>query len=450
MRGVNKGMMRREMRGTKIVKKAGILAMTALLAMSTLTMGGCAQSGADTSADGRTELVFWYSGGKTAVGVWDKLIAEFNASQELYTVTGVTQADYDETYQKVQAGIASKTAADVVLLDADKARNLAEKKLLEDISVYVKEDSSFEKEDYIEVFYEQGVLENGMLFALPAYGTTQVMYYNRAVFEKAGILPETIKTWQDVAAIDTALKNSGQDGVYAWAPMWNADNLIDAAFSNGASFLSEDGKTVMINSPEWVEVWEAFRVWLHDEQIMKIHYGGQGWEYWYKTMDDAVNGVAAGYTGSSGDQADLDFAVVGAMEQPGFGNHPSAPVARALQFVIPANENEAETAGAYAFIRYLSSSEKQAEWSMGTGYVPVIKSTIEDPAYKAYTEENPQALVPFNQAMHGSVLPVDPTGGKIYDALDIAADKVEIENISAKEALDEAQEAAQKALTALQ
>ncbi|MBP3544554.1 MAG: extracellular solute-binding protein, partial [Lachnospiraceae bacterium] len=122
--------------------------MTALLAMSTLTMGGCAQSGADTSADGRTELVFWYSGGKTAVGVWDKLIAEFNASQELYTVTGVTQADYDETYQKVQAGIASKTAADVVLLDADKARNLAEKKLLEDISVYVKEDSSFEKEDY--------------------------------------------------------------------------------------------------------------------------------------------------------------------------------------------------------------------------------------------------------------------------------------------------------------
>ena len=39
-----------------------------------------------------------------------------------------------------------------------------------------------------------------------------------------------------------------------------------------------------------------------------------------------------------------------------------------------------------------------------------------------------------------------PTGGKVMDALRIAADKVEIEGISAKEALDEAQKTAQKAL----
>lgn len=48
--------------------------------------------------------------------------------------------------------------------------------------------------------------------------------------------------------------------------------------------------------------------------------------------------------------------------------------------------------------------------------------------------------------MHGSILPEDPTGGKIFDALTIAADKVEIEGISAKEALDEAAATAQKAL----
>ena len=43
-------------------------------------------------------------------------------------------------------------------------------------------------------------------------------------------------------------------------------------------------------------------------------------------------------------------------------------------------------------------------------------------------------------------MPEDPTGGKVMDALSIAADKVEIEGISAKEALDEAQKTAQKAL----
>lgn len=52
--------------------------------------------------------------------------------------------------------------------------------------------------------------------------------------------------------------------------------------------------------------------------------------------------------------------------------------------------------------------------------------------------------------MHGSILPEDPTGGKIWDALKIAADEVEIEGKSAKEALDKAQKTAQEALDAVQ
>ena len=61
-------------------------------------------------------------------------------------------------------------------------------------------------------------------------------------------------------------------------------NLIDAALSNGDSLLSEDGKKVMINSDEWVEVWESFRTWIHDDKIMKVNSGGQGWEYWYRRL----------------------------------------------------------------------------------------------------------------------------------------------------------------------
>ena len=48
---------------------------------------------------------------------------------------------------------------------------------------------------------------------------------------------------------------------------------------------------------------------------MAIHSGGQGWEYWYNTIDDVLQNTAGGYTGSSGDQADLDFSIVSAMEQ---------------------------------------------------------------------------------------------------------------------------------------
>ena len=166
-------------------------------------------------------------------------------------------------------------------------------------------------------------------------------------------------------------------------------------------------------------------------------------------MDDVLQNRAGGYTGSSGDQADLDFSVVAAMPQPGFHDNPPAPVARALQFTMVKGGSDEAKQGAYEFMKYFTEAEQQAKWSMETGYVAVRQSVKENEAFQAFAEENPQILVPLEQSMHASILPIDPTGGKVYDALKIAADKVEIENIPAQEALDEAQKTAQEALDAL-
>ena len=376
------------------------------------------------------------------------IVDEFNESQDKYEIKTTTQADYTETYEKLQAGIAGNNAPDLALLDVDKSRNLSAKNLIEDLSSYVEEDADFNADDFLPVFYNQGLDENGKLFALPAYGTTQVLYYNVEAFKSAGIDPKSIKTWQDLA--DAAKKMTSTDGSFiGWEPMWGYANLVDASLSNGASLLSEDGKTCLINSKEWVDVWESFRTWIHDDKIMKVNSGGQGWEYWYTTIDDVLQNKAGGYTGSSGDQADLDFSIVQAMEQPGFNENASAPTADALQLVMLQQSSDEEQQGAFEFMKYFTSAESQAQWSMSTGYIPVRESTQEVQEYKNYTEKNPQALVPFSQAKHGTPALVDPTGGKIIDALKVAADKVELENVSAQEALDEAQKTAQEALDAV-
>ena len=132
------------------------------------------------------------------------------------------------------------------------------------------------------------------------------------------------------------------------------------------------------------------------------------------TIDDVLQNKAGGYTGSSGDQADLDFSIVGAMQQPGFGNNASAPAAEAKNLVILKNSSDEEKKGAYEFIKYFTTPENQAKWSMETGYVAVRKSTQDVKEFKDYTKKNPQALVPLQQASHGSVLPTDPTGCLLY------------------------------------
>ena len=423
--------------------------MSALLAG--VMLAGCSGGStvASTQDGGKTTVEFWYAGGKTAVGVIQDIVDKYNASQDVYEVKTVTQADYSETYQKVQAAIAGNAAPDLVLLDPSAARVLSEKSILTDLNPYTQKDETFNADDLITAFYEQGADENGKQFALPAYGTTQVLYYNVQAFKDAGVDPSSIETWQDLGEAAAKIKATGKYE-YGWEPMWGPDNLIDAAFSNGASVFSADGTKVTINSKEWVDVFEQFRKWIHEDETMAIHSGGQGWEYWYATIDDVIQNKAGGYTGSSGDQADLDFNIVQAMEQPAWSSYTtSSPTATALTMGVFENSSEAEKQGAYEFLRYFMSVESQVAWNTTVGYVAVNKQILDDPTYQEFLESHPQAAVPFSQAEHASLYPVDPTNGQVYDALKIAADKIEIDNVPAQQALDEAQKTAQEALDAV-
>ncbi|WHX47855.1 ABC transporter substrate-binding protein [Paenibacillus woosongensis] len=416
---------------------------------STGGQAGAAVNGAQGSgAKEPVTIEFWYGLGGKLGEQMKALIDEFNASQQEVIVKGIVQADYSETEKKLQAAIASgDVPAAVLAANVDWAR----KGYFAELDEMIAHSPDFNKEDFVQTFLSQGQVD-GKQYFLPMYGTTQVMYYRKDKFEQAGIQAEDIKTWEDLAAAAAAMteREGGKTKVYGWEPMWGSENMIDAVLSKGGRILSEDGKTVMIDSPEWVETWSLFRKWIHEDGIMRIHYGGQGWEYWYKTIDDVMKGQAAGYTGSSGDQGDLDFTQLGAMEQPGWaGVGEGKPVASAILAGIPAKASPEQQQAAFKWFSFFNNSKNTAAWSMNTGYIAVRQSALDDPDFVAYSEQNPQSKIPLMQAAHASAPFQDPTGGRINDALKIAADKVQIENLPAEEALKEAKAVAQKALDSM-
>ncbi|OKP89588.1 ABC transporter substrate-binding protein [Paenibacillus helianthi] len=390
-------------------------------------------------------IEFWYGlGGKLGENM-ESLIQKFNASQQEVIVKGIVQADYTETERKLQAAIATgQVPAAVLSSNIDWAR----KGYFAPMDELIARQPDFHKEDFVQTFLNQGQVD-GKQYFLPMYGTTQVMYYRKDAFEKSGIDASQLKTWEDLAAAaeKMAVKEGGKTTFFGWEPMWGSGNMIDAVLSKGGSILSEDGTKVTIDSPEWIETWDLFRKWIHEDKTMRIHSGGQGWEYWYKTIDDVMKGQAAGYIGSSGDQGDLDFSIVSAMEQPGWaGAGEGKPVAQAIMVGIPAKAGDAERQAAMKWLSYFTNSENTAFWSINTGYISVRQSALKDPAFISFSKTHPQIKIPLMQASHASAPFQDPTGGKINDALTIAADKVQIENIPAAEALKEAQQTAQAAL----
>ena len=433
----------------KFIKKLCAVGLISIFAGSMVGCGGAnSAKEAKKTADGKVQIEYWYGlGGKLDENM-QKIIADFNSSQDKYEVKGVAQEDYDATFKSLQAGIAAKKSPALALLEADKVDILDNKDLLTNISDYTSKDADFKEEKYLQSFLETGK-KGDKLFAFPIYGTTQILYYNKQAFKDAGISEDSLKTWTGVAEAAKKLTKKDGDEVsfYGWEPMWKKDNLIDASLSNGGKILSDDGKQVLINSQEWVEVWDSFRKWIHEDKIMRIHSGGQGWEYWTATVNDVMKDKAAGYTGSSGDQGDLNFDKLAACEQPAFkAGKESKPIAEARLLAIPKDVSDEEKQGAYEFIKYFTSAKVSAEWSIASGYISVNKESASIPEFVEYVKKNPQAAVPTAQAAHATKVFIDPTGVKISDALKIAADKVEIENVSAKEALDEAQKTAQEAL----
>ncbi|MBD2870533.1 ABC transporter substrate-binding protein [Paenibacillus arenilitoris] len=448
---------------TKVKKMISGIALTSILlttacgtnagnagnpANSPAANAGATSPSESPSAAEPVAIEFWYGlGGKLGENM-QLLIDKFNASQQEVIVKPVVQADYAETEQKLQAAIVSgDVPAAVLSSNVDWAR----KGYYAPLDDLIAGEAGFHQEDVIRTFLEQGKVD-GKQYFLPMYGTTQVMYYRKDALEKNGIKPEELTTWEALAeaAAKMTEKANGKTTFYGWEPMWGKDNMIDAVMSKGGKILSDDGKTVLVDSPEWVSTWELFRKWIHDDQIMRIHSGGQGWEYWYKTIDDVMKGQAAGYTGSSGDQGDLDFAQLGAMEQPGWeGGGEGKPVASAIMAGIPAKASPEQQQAAFKWFSFFMNAENTAFWSMNTGYIAVRESALDNPEFVAFSESNPQSTIPLKQAAHASAPFLDPTGGKINDALAIAADKVQIGNESVEEALKEAKETAQRELDKL-
>lgn len=402
------------------------------------------EEAAEASGD-KIEIEFWLAQGNNVMDLVNQEIDSFNESQDKYHVTAIQQENYVKTFSNLQAAIAGKTAPDVALLDTAPARQLYEKGALVTFNAFQDADADFNADDYYADFAANGI-DGDTTFARPWYGTIQIAYYSVEAFEKAGVDPASIKSWQDLVAQADKFKGAGYDRV--WEPMGgDSKNLIDAAFANGAKILSEDGKTVTINSPEWVEVWEAFRGWIHDDGIMETKWNGiDDWAYWYDTIDDVIEGRSAGYTGSPVDSVDFDFNVIQPLEQFGWNENESKPWAQTLMLVMPQGNGDEKQQGAYEFIKFLTNPENQAAYTMLTTYPAANKKVTEVPEYQAFLEENPVAGVLLKQAEHVSSYPVDPTGGKILDELNIAAQAVELEGKSAQEALDEAQANAQVAL----
>lgn len=200
----------------------------ALVTIPTLVLAGCAggddeekDSGADGSEVTLTITSNAIRGGKNAAEAeWieDWVIPEFEAAQKdagkNVTVKFEPQGVDDEDYKtKIALDFKSKKGGDVVSLDGIWIGEFAEAGYIEPLTDIAGEAvEEWEGWDQIPEAVQNAVSFQDEVYGVPLGADGRVLYYNKELFEQAGLDPDwNPQSWDDV--LDTARGLSSLDGV---------------------------------------------------------------------------------------------------------------------------------------------------------------------------------------------------------------------------------------------
>ncbi|EEM15199.1 Extracellular solute-binding protein family 1 [Bacillus pseudomycoides DSM 12442] len=271
--------------------------------------------------------------------------------------------------QKLAASFGAKNPPDVMYMWNFPAYY----KSLEPLDELAKKDSDMKLDDFYQGLFNYSSID-GKLYGMPAGFTTRVIYYNKKLFDKANIpYPKDGWTWDEF--VDTAKKltdASNKQYGFALRPEPDTYDLQGFIWSNGSSFVSEDGKQIKghMNSPETIEVMKSFQSMLKDKTAVLV--GGKN----QQSGDDIFKAgkLAMWESGiwplEGFKDAKIDF---GTVEPPAFKGKPVKGLVGTSAVSIAKDAKHKELA--WEFVKFYSSPEAI---KMRTSDLPVRISVVKE------------------------------------------------------------------------
>lgn len=388
------------------------------------------------SADGVTTVNFWHSMDGTNGETLGKLIDEFNAANEgKIEVKGVYQGDYDSTITKYKAAVQSNSTPSMVQIYDIGTQFMIDSGAVLPTQAFIDRDE-YDVSDLQPNIAGYYTIDED-LWSMPFNTSMPVLYYNKTLFEAAGLDPETApETLDEVGEAAAALskKNGGpaEFGFNAAIYGWLLEQEIAA---NGALYCSPDNgrsgeraSDYSFNNDTAVEFVDWWKGLVADGVA-----GNTG-----RATADAQNAFKSGTIGMTLESTGALGGMQKAAEEQGFelgvGFYPkieqndSGPIiGGASLWISGEGHSDAEKEATWQFMQFLAEPATQATWHTGTGYFPISKAALDEPEDVAWREQYPQFDVAVQQ-LEGTELTAATQGcaaGSMPQARKAAEDALE-------------------------
>jgi multiple sugar transport system substrate-binding protein len=240
---------------------------------------------------------------------------------------------------------------------------------------------------------QKAVTRDGKMMAVPVNSGVQAFVYNTDLYQKVGLDPANLpKTLDQVLTNCEKIATAGGGELWGHflptAPNYQtgADFFIAYLWSYGGRDISEDGKTVMLDSPETAEALQWYKSLvdkkglaakqMNETQVLNDFLTGNVGSF--STFPATVARVTqAPFKTAS---APLPAGPKGSKSPLGFGS-------------IMVLKNAKNREGGWAFASFIGlEASNAAFWNTSFGQLPARYSFREDPSWKEFEQKNP--LIP--------------------------------------------------------
>ncbi|MCZ8515455.1 ABC transporter substrate-binding protein [Paenibacillus filicis] len=425
-------------------------------AISLSLLAGCGAnaptaSQGKTAASGVTELTFYYPvavAGPLAK-IMESYVNEFNQSHPNIHVQAVYSGDYGQTKTKVLAAANGGNMPDVAVMGATEVLGLKDADAIVPLDAFINKDS--DGEAYVKDFFPAYMPKiEGNYWSVPFQRSTPVLYYNKDAFKAAGLDPnKPPANWNELEEDAKKLTKRDASGqVSQWGVLVGADDtwiiqgFIMQGFNEPKRIFNDAGNKVDYNNDSTKKALNFFIKLGKEDKVMPdtIVNGGT-------FTSDFVSGKAAMMFYSTGglgfvrENAKFEF---GTAFLPA-GNQYATPTGGGSMYMLN-TKNEAKEKATWEFMRWMTTPERAAKWSIDSGYVATRQSAYEVPVFQEYAKKYPQALVARDQLKYAQTELTTHNNGEVLKIMGDAQQGIFLGKIPMDQGLTDAQSKIDKAL----
>ena len=357
------------------------------------------------TAAAAVELSFYYPvavGGPVTKTV-DGMAAAFEKDHPGIKIKPVYSGSYQDTITKVLTATKAGDAPHVSVMLSTDMYTLIDEGAIVPFDELAKGEAD---RAWMAGFYP-GFMKNsqtgGKTWGIPFQRSTIVMYWNKELFKEAGLDPQTPpQSWTELVEMGKKLTRRDAAGnVATWGvqvPSSGFPYWLFQAFTtqNGVELMNPEGTQTRFDAPAVVD---ALQYWVDLSRKHQIH--APGVVEWGTTPRDFFERKAAIIWTTTGNltnvrnNAKFDFgvAILPAGKQRG------TPTGGG-NFYIAKKTTAEERDAAIKFVRWMTTPERAAEWSIATGYVAVSPAAWDTPALKKYVADFAAPTVARDQLRH--------------------------------------------------